>query len=184
MLPEAITTSRLVLRPFRFADVPEFFAYLQEPDMGRFLEGSRRPPTEEEAARIGARNILADRDERCVWAITIDEVVVGAITISFEKNQRIAEIGYSVKKPLWGQGITSEAARAVVDTAFEHMPDLQRIQASIHPQNAASIRAAANAGLVYEATLRAYSFVDGEISDEVICALVRSDWAPSQDPKR
>ncbi len=184
MLPEVIQTSRLALRPFRFADVPEFFACLQDPDMGQYLEGSGKPPTREQTAHIVARHILADRNERCVWAITIDDVVVGAITISFAKEQRIAEIGYSVKKPLWGQGITSEAAGAVVDAAFAHMPDLQRIQASIHPGNAGSIRAAAKAGLAYEATLRAYSFVHGEVSDEVICAIVRSDWQQSQDPNR
>ena len=40
MLPEEISTERFKLRPFRFSDVPEVFVYVQEPDMGRFLEGS------------------------------------------------------------------------------------------------------------------------------------------------
>jgi len=42
---EKITTPRLKLRPFRFSDVSQVYAYLQEPGMARFLEGSSQPPT-------------------------------------------------------------------------------------------------------------------------------------------
>ena len=134
MLAEEITTSRLKLRPFRFSDVPAVSAYLQEPDMGHYLEGSLSSPTEAETARIIARHILVDREERNVWAITIDDLPIGGISINFAKEYRVAEIGYSVKKALWGQGLASEATGSVIDTAFETCPDLQRIQANIHPK--------------------------------------------------
>ncbi len=129
MLPEEIATERLKLRPFGFSDVPEVFAYLREPDMGRFLEGSPLPPTEAETASIIARHILVDREHRNVWAITSGDIPVGGISINFAKEHRIAEIGYSVKKALWGQGYAGEATNAVIDAAFEACPDLQRIQA-------------------------------------------------------
>ena len=183
MLPDTLSTTRLELRPFRFADVPAFYAYLQEPELGRYLEGTGKPPTREQTAHIIARNIMARPEERGVWVITMEQELIGAITINFEKDQRVAEIGYSVKKSRWGQGIATEAAKAVVDTAFENLPELQRIQAGIHPDNAGSIRAAAKAGLAYESTLRAYSFVNGEVTDEVICAILRREWA-AQEPKR
>jgi len=174
-LSQEIVTRRLKLRLFRFSDVPEVFAYLQEPDMGRFLEGSSSRPTETETASIIARHILADWMQRNVWAITINDIPVGGISINFEKEHRIAEIGYSVKKTLWGQGYASEATRAVIDTAFETCPDLQRIQANIHPQNAGSIRVAKRVGMVYEGTLRSYSYVRGEVADEDVYAILRND---------
>ena len=146
MLPEEIATERLKLRPFRFSDVPGVFVYLQEPDMGRFLEGSPSPPTEAETASIIARHILVDREQRNVWAITIGDLPVGGISINFAKEHRIAEIGYSVKKALWGQGFAGEATKAVIDAAFENYPELQRIQANIHPQNEGSISVAKKVG--------------------------------------
>ena len=177
MLPEEIATPRLNLRPFNFRDVPAVFAYLQEPAMGLFLEGPSPPPTEEETAKIIARHMLVDRQQRNVWAITIDDLPVGGLSISFEKEHRIAEIGYSVKKTLWGQGYATEATKAVVDLAFEVCPDLQRIQANIHPQNEGSIRVAKRVGMEYEGTLRSYSYVRDGVADEDVYAILRNQWS-------
>ena len=180
MVSDEITTPRLTLRGFRFSDVPEVHAYLQEPDMSRFLEGPSQPPTEEETAEIIARHLLADREQRSVWAITIDDVPVGGISIDFEKSHRIAQIGYSVKKGLWGRGLATEAASAVVDDAFAACPDLQRIQANIHPENKASIRVVERLGMEYEGTLRSYAHVGGKVADEAIYAILRSKWIASK----
>ena len=173
-LPEEIETKRLTLRPYRFSDVPEMYAYLQEPEGGRFLEGSGSLLTEDEVQTIVARHILVDKEQRNVWAIVLDTMLIGGITINFSKQRRIAEIGYHIKKPLWGQGYASEAATAVVEAAFECCPNLQRIQAGIHPENEGSIRVAKKAGMAYEGTLCAYSFIDGQAADEAIYAVLRN----------
>lgn len=174
MLPDTIATERLKLRPYRFSDVPEMYAYVQESDGNRFLEGSRAPLTEEETEAIIARHILVDKDQRNVWAIAIDDLPIGAITINFAKERRIAEIGYHVKKSLWGQGYASEAAKAVVNTAFETCEVLQRIQANIHPENEGSIRVAKRAGMEYEGTLRSYSYIADKAEDEAVYAVLRN----------
>ena len=131
--------------------------------------------TEARAAEVVTLHMDVDREARNVWAITIDDVAVGSVSINFAKHHRVAEIGYSVKKALWGQGVTSEAVQAVVDEAFAALPDLQRIQANIHPDNAGSIGVARKVGMVYEGTLRAYAFVHGEVADEEIYAVLRAE---------
>ena len=173
MFPEEIATERLKLRPYRFSDVPAMYAYIQDHEASRFLEGSGSLLTEEETQAIVARHILVDKEQRNVWAITIDDLPVGAITINFSKQRRIAEIGYHTKKSLWGQGYASEAVGAVVNTAFDVCADLQRIQASIHPDNEGSIRVVKRVGMVYEGTLRSYAFIRGEPADEAIYAVLR-----------
>lgn len=173
-LPEEIDTDRLKLRPYNFSDVPEMYAYLQEPDVGRYLEGSGALLTKKQTEAIIARHILVDREKRNVWAITIDDLPVGAITINFTKERRIAEIGYHVKKSLWGCGYASEAVKMVVDLAFATCPDLQRIQANIHPENEGSIRVAKRSGMEHEGTLRCYSYVAGEAADEAVYAVLRT----------
>jgi len=46
MLPDEIVTDRLKLRSFSFCDIPEVFAYWQEPDISFFLVGSSSLPSE------------------------------------------------------------------------------------------------------------------------------------------
>jgi len=174
LLPSHITTKRLTLRPYRFSDAPQMHAYLQEPDANQFLEGAETLLSEQQTEAIVARHILIDREQRCVWAIALDDRPIGAVSINFIKSTRVAEIGYHIKKPLWGQGYASEAVRAVVSTAFETYSELQRIQAGIHPQNKGSIEVAKKAGMTYEATLKAYAFINDEAEDEDIYAVLRT----------
>ena len=176
MLPEILNCEDIRLRPFCFSDAPEFHSYINEPDMGLYLEGTRTELTEADAAEIIARHLLVDKELRQVWAITIDDNAVGTVSINFAKNHRVSEIGYSVKKTLWGQGIASRVIQTVVNAAFETYPQLQRIQANIHPDNEGSIQVAKFIGMKLEGTLRSYAFVRGEIADEAVYAIVREEW--------
>ena len=174
LLPDEIVTKRLKLRPYRFSDAQNMHAYMQELGENRFLEGSGDPLSEKAAEAVIARHILVDKAHRNVWAITIEDLAVGAITINFAKERRIAEIGYHIKKALWGQGYATEAAKAVVAMAFATCPDLQRIQASIHPENKGSIRVAERAGMEFEGTLRSYSYIAGKAADEAVYSVLRA----------
>ncbi|MFK7914752.1 MAG: GNAT family N-acetyltransferase [Pseudomonadales bacterium] len=173
LLDRVIDTQRLQLRSYRFSDASRMHAYLQEPDQNNYLEGAATTLSEAQVEAIIARHILANPEQRNVWAITIDDQPMGAVSINFEKESRIAEIGYHISKRLWGRGYASEAVAAVVHTAFGNLPQLQRIQASIHPENQASIRVAERVGMQYEGTLRSYAFVNGEPADEAIYAVLR-----------
>ena len=176
MVPTTLSTPRLLLRPFRPADAPAFPAYINHPDMGTYLEGDGRHVSEEKAREIIERHLQADPLERAVWAITADDQLVGALTINLAKQGRVAEIGYSISRSHWGRGYATEAVRTLVDTAFGDLPELQRIQANIHPQNLGSIRVVTAAGMRFEGTLRAYAFVAGEVADENIYAITRTDY--------
>ena len=172
-LPEAIRTTRLLLRPYRKSDATEMFEYLQDPESYRFLEGPGTLLTKEQTEEIVAGHIDGASDSKRVWAVTLDDSSIGAISIKLEKEQQIAEIGYHISKVMWGQGYASEAGQAVVDRAFRVYPELQRIQAGIHPENVGSIRVAERIGIEYEGTLRRYAFIKGEATDEAIYAVLR-----------
>ena len=59
------------------------------------------------------------------------------------------EIGYRVDPSYWGQGIATEAARAVRDHAFDELR-LARVISLIHPENTASRRVAEKNGMIPE----------------------------------
>jgi RimJ/RimL family protein N-acetyltransferase len=56
-----------------------------------------------------------------VWAVTLkgSNELVGTIGLTPEKSTDTAELGYWLSPRLWSQGITTEAARAVVSFGFE-----------------------------------------------------------------
>ena len=179
-IPQQIRTNRLLLRPYQKRDAIEMFEYLQEPESYRYLEGPGTLLTQQQVEEIVSGHIAADTDNKYVWAMTLPNELVGAITIKFQKEHRIAEIGYHVSKSVWGQGYASEAGEAIVDRAFEAYPQLQRIQAGIHPENLGSIRVAERIGMEHEGTLRRYAYIRGIAVDEAIYAVLRDTWRSSK----
>ena len=71
------------------------------------------------------------------------------------------EIGYRLARPFWGRGYATEAALAVREYSFNVLC-LPRLSALIDPQNAASLRVAQKAGMIYtgEVLLEAYTHPD------------------------
>lgn len=65
------------------------------------------------------------------------------------EDQREQEVGYHLIEAFHGQGLATEAARGVMDYAFDVL-GLDRIVSFIEPHNLASARVAAKNGLVYE----------------------------------
>ncbi len=66
---------------------------------------------------------------------------------------REVEIGYHVRRDLWGQGLATEAASACRDYGFDALRT-PRLLSLIHPQNLASRRVAEKVGLTLSREVR------------------------------
>jgi ribosomal-protein-alanine N-acetyltransferase len=65
------------------------------------------------------------------------------------------EIGYHVRRDLWGQGFATEAARACCDFGFANL-EADRLISLIRPENLASRRVAEKNGMtIWKETIRA-----------------------------
>ena len=93
-----------------------------------------------DAEQFLAKQVLFDRTTHATWALEREGHAIGGINVRFRDEHRIGELGYSVARRYWGQGLATEAARAVVDTAFRACPQLHRIRAWADARNAASHR--------------------------------------------
>lgn len=129
-LPEVIETDRVALRPFRFEDIDDVLSYATDSEWGRYLLGVPQPYRRSDAVQFLARQALLDRAAHPTWAIVVGEAVVGGVNMRFEHDYSIAEMGWSIHRRLWGQGLATEAAQAVVDCAFRTHPQLNRIGAT------------------------------------------------------
>lgn len=83
--------------------------------------------------------------------------------------------GYELHPRVRGQGLMQEALTAVFDWGFGHM-GLNRIEAQVHPDNAASIRLVRRLGFVEEGRLREVGHWGGRYHDLGQYALLRREW--------
>jgi ribosomal-protein-alanine N-acetyltransferase len=174
-LAGVIKTDRLVLRPYRFEDVEDVLAYATDGQWARYLPVPQ-PYLRADAVEFLARTILRDRLVHPTWAVVLGETVVGGINIRFDFENRLGEMGWSIARPLWGQGLATEAARAVVDAAFSTQPGVQRIRATADARNVASHRVMEKIGMSREGVLRQNRVTRGEPVDEVWFGILRPEW--------
>lgn len=97
-----IETSRLLLRPFVEADLPDFYAYAKVPDVGEWAGWAHHGSIEESSRVVGSLGI---EEYHCPLPKEYDAL-------------QGRELGYVLAKDKWGQGYMSEAVRAVIDYCF------------------------------------------------------------------
>ena len=95
-------------------------------------------------------------------ALTLSNIELGAF--------RCARIGYHLDHEHQGQGLMSEALRAVIRYAFEELR-LHRLEASVIPTNERSVRVLERAGFEVEGYARKYLFINGQLRDHLLTAL-------------
>lgn len=156
-------------------------AYAADPEWSRFLPVPK-PYERRHAEEAMARWVLQDWSTHPVWTIEVAGRASGGINLRINHQQRNAEMGYAVARRLWGRGLTTEAARAVIDVAFASLPELARVQAGANAGNQASIRVMEKLGMSYEGTLRHAPGRKGSDSREagVIYAVLREEWEPTR----
>lgn len=174
-MPEELTTPRLRLRPYRWLDLDDVMAYATSETWARYLPVPW-PYTLHDGERFLASQVLLDREREPCWAIELDGHVVGGVNLRLSLEHRLAELGYALAHPLWGQGLTTEAVRAIVQCAFDTYPDLNRIRAVADARNVGSLRVLQKVGMAREGQLRQNRLFRGELTDEVWYGLLRSEW--------
>jgi RimJ/RimL family protein N-acetyltransferase len=173
-----LDSERLRLRALDVRDAPDVYALYADRVAVRY--GYAPPMNDLDDARRVIQETIALARGRTLFHFGVadrqDDRVVGHATLfNWDQPQRRAEIGYSIRRDLWGQGLGSEAVSALMAFAFERL-DLRRIEADADPRNAASIRLLEKLGFVREGYLRERWEVNGEIQDAVYFGLLRREW--------
>ena len=179
-LPERIKTVRIVLRRWRLADADDVLAYAADPEWSRFLPVPK-PYERRHAEEAVAQWVLQDWSINPDWALEIAGRASGGINLRIDHRHRNAELGYALARRHWGHGYMTEAGRAVLDTAFKSLPNLERVQAAASARNQASIRVMQKLGMTCEGMIRhAPRGLRLEANNaHVIYAVLREEWEQS-----
>lgn len=95
--------------------------------------------------------------------------------MSFSPDNASVEVGYSLSREYWGQGLMTEALSAVIAETFRTLR-LHRIEAMHFTDNPASGRVMAKCGMQHEGHLRERIYCKGVFRDVEMWAILRRDW--------
>lgn len=137
--PWRIETQRLILRTATPDDVDAIFVgWASDPVATRYMSWARN------VSRAETKAFLDHCDTQwnsvsvgpCLIALRESGELIGGSGLSLTAAPGVAEIGYILAPQHWGHGYATETVRALVDWA--RLLGLQRLHASIHPDNTAS----------------------------------------------
>jgi len=180
-----VVTGRLVLRPFAADDLEDVHFYASDPAVCFFTDWG--PNTRDETASFlsdavasGAPlnvAIVLAADELGASGVVVAGTVVGGLSAfgalrgPVTDNPEARELGWVVRRDLWGQGIATEAVAAFVNTlSADH--GIREFTARCRPQNRSSSRVMEHVGMTYVERVPNDVVVKGTPVDSEIYRLV------------
>lgn len=173
-----LETQRLILRPLSPSDAQDMYAYARDPLVSRYVPWETHRSIEDSLAYLNTVAAAQAEGKPASWAVvsrTEGRMVGTAGFVWWEPAHSAAEIGYILSRHLWGQGLMSEAAKAVVDFGFSRM-ELNRIEARCVEENIASARVLEKCGMTLEGKLRDYLRIQGKLLTYRIYSILRREW--------
>jgi ribosomal-protein-alanine N-acetyltransferase len=143
-----LETERLIIRELTLFDESWFIPLLQHPEVMHF---SPKGPLLAGKARHILKQVLRSYELRCYGLMGCfvkgTSVPIGFCGVFLRELEGVLypELGYRLFPEFWGKGYATEAARELMDDAFERL-QLPQIFSFIDPLNIRSIRVAENIG--------------------------------------
>lgn len=142
-----LRTERLILRPWREADLAPFATLNSDPIAMEYFP--KLLTREESDAMVGRIRAHFDREGFGLWAVEVPGIApfigfTGLARPSFMSDS--IEVGWRLMREHWGAGYATEAARASLAWGFANLP-VPEIVAMVVPDNLRSQRVMAKLGM-------------------------------------
>jgi RimJ/RimL family protein N-acetyltransferase len=145
-----IRTERLVLRPIASTDTDRLMEFWNLPEVMQWLV---RDPSTADGLRGWIDKATADPDDHS-QVVLLDDIVIGSVNLRLQDGftqsggptRTVADFGYTFDPAYAGNGYATEAARAVVDHAFDAL-GARRVTAGAFVDNVASVRVLEKLGM-------------------------------------
>jgi RimJ/RimL family protein N-acetyltransferase len=176
LVTETVRTERLLLRPFRPADVEAVFRASQDPETQRWIGAMPSPYTREDARRFVEDVAPKERADRLGLSVVMeaDGDLVGTGGIYLRGGRLGPEVGYTVAPWARRRGFAAETAHALAEWGLGLGAPRVHLYADVG--NTASQAVAERAGFRREGVVRAcLEYQDGSRADAVLFGRVAGD---------
>lgn len=184
-MPISLESRRLLFRPFTAADLDDLAALHGDPEVMRFV-GTGLPVPREVVERETLPRILHEYQQlgpglgRFAAVERETGAFFGWFALRPAESAGLSggiELGYRLRRAVWGQGYATEGARALIRHAFLGL-GLSEVVATTMTVNAASRRVLEKAGMVLVRTFveEFPVYVDGAEHGDVEYVVRRGMW--------
>lgn len=169
----ALTTERMRLDPVRAQDLPFLIELDGDPEVMRHLIGRGRTAQE-------ARDHWSTRIPGPMWIGQLDGEPVGWWALWPREGGRL-ELGYRLRRSMWGRGLATEGARVVVDEAFRD-PAVRAVRAETMVVNERSRGVLRGLGMrQVRVEVRQWTEpLPGAELGEVVAEVTRQEWSSTE----
>ena len=116
-----IETERMILRPLTVVDANDIYERWTSDDrVSKYVRWCTHTSVNDtmEWLKMEESNVLSDKSYQ--WAFTLKEngYLFGSGGINFNDKEGVFELGYNIMHKYWNKGYTTEAAKAILDFAY------------------------------------------------------------------
>lgn len=178
MISESILAGDKVrLRPAEERDLPSFVAWLNDPEVRRWLALSEAEPLTMEGEREWYERTRASEAD-LVWVIeTAEGKPIGTLGLHrIDQAHGRGTLGIQIgEKDRWGRGYGTDAIRQALGFAFREL-SLRRVELNVDEDNERGIRCYEKCGFVREGLLRQYRLREGKPVGALAMSVLREDF--------
>lgn len=160
-----LETDRLMLRPITLDDAEDLFEYASDPENTKHTFPTHKSIEETEwvISNLFMSSPLGN------FAIELKEngKMIGTCDLRVNESEKSAELAYAINKKYWGNGYAPEAAKKLLELAFQDLK-IERLWAKFSSKNPASGRVMEKIGMEKEGILRHTKNLCGDFVDQVI----------------
>lgn len=185
--PPSLRTARLILRPLTRGDVDDLVALDTDPEVRRYVEDGEPVDPSHAAAMIEHWNLLAQRHPGYGFWAAVDRRArrfLGWFHLRpGEGDDELApELGYRLRRAVWGQGYATEGSRALIDHAFGTL-GVHSVYAETMVVNRGSRRVMERVGMRLQRIFHAEwpVRIPGDEHGDVTYAISRDEWCYQRD---
>lgn len=185
-----IKSGEIILRKYETAFAPLLFEAAFESrgaDFTYWMPWCRENYTIEESRDFVEKTVENWKNANDVWREDMEfgyalfdaatEKFLGGVGLNKPNvEHKFFNLGYWVRVSEQNRGIASRATRSLAQTAFEDLPELNRIEILAAVENIPSQKAAEKSGATREGVLRNRLLIGGRIHDAAMFSFVREDF--------
>ncbi len=177
MEPPRIVTERLYLRPIVEDDLGFVFRLYSAHETNRYSSYDDLASMED-ARKTYEKYLKPEAPEHFRVAVELKATGEAVGTLGFYNYSvydRRAKLGYDLIREHWGRGYMTEAVKALLDYGFLSL-NLNRVEATVDPENQRSIRLLERLGFVREGCLRERFHYKCRYHDDLVFGMLRKEW--------
>ncbi len=181
-----IYSQRLRLRAPERQDVPQFMAWLNDPEVrtGLLISLPLSMAEEEQWFEEMLRRPAAEHPLVIEIRLDDDWLMIGNCGFNhLDWRCRTGEVGIFIgDKRYWNQGYGTEAMRLLLRHGFNTL-NLNRICLEVYETNPRAVRSYEKAGFAHEGRKRQAMYKDGHYTDILLMSVLSSEWVDDENPR-